>query len=91
LLDSADTYGIIAEKEKTMVAAANGLDTCLTIPCVLCSREYIVFVNAEDCNAWLSGSGLIQDVLPYLSANDREMLISRMCPDCWDETFDSFS
>jgi hypothetical protein len=70
-----------------MVAMNNGLDTALTVPCVFCSREYVVFVNAEDVNAWLSGSGLIQDVMPYLSANDREMLISRICPECWDETF----
>lgn len=70
-----------------MVAAANGLDTALTIPCVCCSREYIVFVNAEDVEAWLSGSGLTQDVMGYLSENDREMLISRICPECWDKVF----
>jgi len=87
LLDTADNYGRISAKEKTMVAMNNGLDTALTIPCVLCSQEYVVFVNAEDVNAWLSGSGLIQDVMSYLSANDREMLISRICPKCWDETF----
>lgn len=70
-----------------MVAAANGQDTPLGIFCKSCSREYIVFVNVEDVESWLSGSGLIQDVMPYLSANDREMLISHTCPECWDKLF----
>ena len=68
--------------------AANGLDTALNIPCVCCSREYIVLVNAEDFEAWLSGSGLAQDILDYLSANDREMIISSLCPECWEKVFD---
>ena len=30
---------------------------------------------------------LIQDALPYLSASEREMLISGTCDDCWQKMF----
>ena len=70
-----------------MVAAAKGLDTVVHIPCHVCSRDYIVLVNNEDMTDYLSGSGLIQDIMPYLSDNDREMIISSTCADCWDKLF----
>ena len=35
---------------------------------------------------WSEGE-LVQIAFPYLSAEERETLISGICPKCWDETF----
>lgn len=39
-------------------------------------------VYARDVKAWMDGK-LIQDAMPYLSAEDREYLITGMTPDDW--------
>jgi hypothetical protein len=39
-----------------------------------------------DYERWQNGEH-IQNVAPYLSADDRELLISGMCGKCFDEIF----
>ena len=39
-----------------------------------------------DYEAWENGK-LIQDVMPYLSADEREVLISGICGPCFDKMF----
>ena len=36
---------------------------------------------------WSDGE-LAQVAFPYLSADEREMLITGICPTCWDKMFD---
>jgi hypothetical protein len=44
--------------------------------------------RAEDeYMAWQAGLGSIQDLMPYLSDNDREFILSGITPDEWDEMF----
>lgn len=45
-------------------------------------------VTEHKLREWLSGRGLIQDLLPELSDNDREFLISGVTPEEWDAVFD---
>ena len=61
--------------------------------CPLCGRTSFVTVDSIDFNTYCTGAlaqdsyrtgALIQDVFPYLSADEREMLISGICPECWD-------
>lgn len=54
--------------------------------CPFCGRCNEVEVNEDDYFDWQDGM-LIQDAFPYLSANEREMLISGICPTCWDKMF----
>lgn len=54
--------------------------------CPFCGKESCVSVNSEDFEAWQNGA-LIQNVMPYLSADEREALISGICPNCWDKMF----
>ena len=56
--------------------------------CPFCGLIHEVEVNEMDYLDWQDGV-LVQDAFPYLSADEREMLISGICPDCWDEMFDS--
>ena len=54
--------------------------------CPFCGRVNEVEVNEADYLDWDDGV-LVQVAFPYLSADEREMLISGICPTCWDEMF----
>lgn len=58
----------------------------LIVTCPFCGKESVVSVFEDDYYAWLR-NGLVQDVFPYLSADERELLISGICPECWEKTF----
>lgn len=55
-------------------------------PCPFCGKGHSVWVNEIDYLDWQDGE-LAQNAFPYLSADEREMLISGICPTCWDEMF----
>ena len=54
--------------------------------CPFCGHVNKVKVNAADFWDWNDGK-LAQDAFPYLSADEREMLISGICSTCWDNMF----
>ena len=54
--------------------------------CPICGHGNFVAVNANDYFAWDDGMNAAV-AFPYLSANEREMLISGICPTCWDAMF----
>lgn len=54
--------------------------------CPFCGEAHDVAVNEADYWDWQDGK-CAQDAFPYLSADEREMLISGICPDCWDRMF----
>lgn len=51
------------------------------IICPFCGNEHFVAVGEEDFFAWQNGK-LAQDAFPYLTATEREQLISKLCPAC---------
>ena len=55
------------------------------VRCHLCSQEYNIIADRNDYEAWISGDKNIKDALSYLSAAERELLISKTCGSCWDE------
>ena len=52
--------------------------------CRQCGKEVILKVYKEDIVKYQNGE-LIQRAFPYLTAGEREMLISGICPDCWEK------
>jgi hypothetical protein len=60
--------------------------TELSIPCVECKQIHKLTVKEQDYREWEKGKHA-QDAFPYLSAGDREMLLSQVCPTCFDEMF----
>ena len=58
----------------------------LNIKCPFCNRTSTVEVNKESFYKWKSGT-LIQNAMPELSKQDRELLISGICSLCWEDTF----
>jgi hypothetical protein len=70
------------------MAALNNDDTIVVSGnCVRCEKQCTVNVRKDDLEKWKAGRGFIQDLMPYLSAGDREFLISRICSDCFDAMF----
>lgn len=57
--------------------------------CPLCGTEWNVPVPASEYAAWKSGV-LIQDALQSVPAEQREMLITGICPECWDKVMKPF-
>lgn len=70
----------------TKVFAETERDLELLTVCPFCGEMTTVLVNKDDYVEWLNGA-LIQNVFPYLSADERERLISDICPSCWDKMF----
>lgn len=56
--------------------------------CPMCQTVNTVEVNNEDYVKWENGT-VCQVAFPYLNANEREILISGICPTCWDKMFNS--
>ena len=59
-------------------------DIRLEITCPFCGKNHFVEVAESDYNAWYNGA-LAQNAFPYLSATEREQLISHICPQCQAE------
>ena len=55
--------------------------------CPFCADQHIVDVDRNGYVQWSIGDKLIQDALPTLSSDDRERLLTGICPDCWNESF----
>ena len=55
--------------------------------CPFCGEEHAVVVDECDYIVWDIGTVTAQVAFPYLSADEREMLISGICPTCWEKTF----
>lgn len=60
----------------------------VAVPCRLCDTVHDLTVNVEGFVSWQAGE-FIQEALPELDADDRELLISGTCPTCWDKMFPS--
>jgi hypothetical protein len=50
-------------------------------------RTMEIPVNPEDYLAWQAGYGNIQDLMPYLSADHREFILSGITSAEWDAAF----
>lgn len=61
-------------------------EVCVVTRCPFCGKGHEIEVNEIDYLDWQDGEHA-QNAFPYLSANEREMLISGICPDCWDKMF----
>lgn len=60
----------------------------LHIECFICHRIVVLKVREEDYNRYLSPNRPnVQDIFPYLTPAEREMLLSQTCNVCWQEMF----
>jgi hypothetical protein len=50
--------------------------------CPFCTREWNLEISTEAYRKW-QGGALVQHAMPEVSADDRELLISGVCPQCF--------
>lgn len=56
--------------------------------CIICNTEHTILVNREDWDLYNSPCRPhIQDIFPYLSPADRELLMSGICDECFTNLF----
>ncbi|WP_110933782.1 hypothetical protein [Paenibacillus bouchesdurhonensis] len=59
----------------------------LHIPCSICAMTQVVTVRRSDLQQYNEGAHA-QHAFPYLSADERELIISGVCGKCFDELFE---
>jgi len=67
--------------------ATDVFDMAFSIRCWNCEGENIIFLKKADLAAWKNTDACMEDVLPYLSKADRELLMSATCVKCFDRMF----
>ena len=55
--------------------------------CINCKNDFLLTVDAGRYTRWVHGEGLIQNMLPELDADERELLMSKVCGKCFDAMF----
>ena len=60
--------------------------TTLTETCRKCGGIEVITVETQDLHDWKAGK-YIQEALSYLTADQRELLISGVCGPCFDAMF----
>ena len=59
------------------------------VPCHVCGEDIELHVYEKDVEEYMSPNRRhVQDIFPYLSAPERELLLSHICPNCWDMMFE---
>ena len=60
----------------------------VTASCVYCGRSVTVTIEEELFDKWRKGYEAIQDIMPDVSPDDREIFISNICGSCFDKLFE---
>ena len=60
--------------------------TVVVVDCIQCAESQHITVGTADLGNWQNGE-LIQNAMPYLSADEREIMISGVCGTCFDNMF----
>jgi hypothetical protein len=60
----------------------------MIVTCKHCEIEYDVSIKQEDYDEWRDMNGYLHTLTEYLSAGDRELLISQTCDDCWNKLYE---
>lgn len=60
----------------------------LEAKCDRCAEKCQLRVSEQDYYNWQVGNKHIQEAMPYVPASAREILISGICGECFDDLFD---
>lgn len=60
----------------------------LKVQCRMCRKTHSLMVGIEDYFMFdMPNRPYIQDIFPYLTPAERELLISGICGECWEKLF----
>jgi len=57
------------------------------VDCSDCGGEFVIHCNRSDLIKYTLRLASASEAMPYLSREDREILISNTCPKCYEEMF----
>ena len=57
------------------------------VSCVMCGTVHKLTVPEAGYKLWATGQRKRQHALPKLTPEERELLMSGICPTCWDKIF----
>lgn len=60
----------------------------ITVTCGQCKRDFVLTVDTGRYGRWRLGEGTIQRMLPELTADERELLMTGNCGECFDKLCD---
>jgi len=63
----------------------------VTKKCIYCKKDRTFELTQNELIGVYDNREYIQKILARFNAGDREMFISSICPDCWDEMFGEYS
>ena len=58
----------------------------IQVTCPKCGKLQVLEVQDSQYNDWMAGKN-IQKAFPDLTPDQREILMSGICPECWDKIF----
>ena len=61
----------------------------MLIRCRHCRESYIVPISEQEYLNWIKKGTFVQDEFPKLNSNERELLISQTCGNCWNKIFNT--
>ena len=61
---------------------------CAKVWCTDCHEPYEVKMTEAQYHRILIGDGCIQNIIPEVSPDLRELFVSGMCGKCWDKLFE---
>ncbi len=59
---------------------------CMVLRCKVCDSSQWVRFEIDQYDRWQNGE-FIQDAMPHLTVAERELLISKICGDCFDQMY----
>ena len=60
------------------------------VSCNACNESHVLKIAVDDFISWKEGA-FIQDVMPYLTVGERELMISGICESCFNKMFEVLS
>ena len=57
------------------------------VTCKVCGAKHVIIIPAAGYLKWAKGQAKIQDALPGLTDDERELLMSGICGKCFDKMF----
>ena len=64
-----------------------GDQVIITVTCPKCKNDITIMVKLGDWLDFLNRKKLIQHCFPYLTTDQRELLMSGICGECWNKVF----
>lgn len=58
------------------------------VTCIVCKTKHTILVPTAGYKKWASGQAKIQDAMPGLTTDERELLMSNICGKCFDRIFE---